>query len=368
MTPGLVSNSLRGIGLVGLLVATAGCDMLIREPAEPVAVLPDPAAPRAQARLETEFALPAETRLIGAPQLTFARYEDTLSDIARAYNLGFEELKQANPGIDPWLPGTDSVIYLPTHFVIPDAPQQGLVLNVATLRLFYFPQAEAGRVITHPIGIGRIGWETPLGSATVVSKARNPTWYVPASIRQEHAEMGDPLPAVVPPGPDNPLGAFAIKLSMPGYLIHGTNQPYGVGMRVSHGCVRLYPENIDDLFEIVAVGEAVHIVNQPVLAAWQEGQLYLEVHKPLEEDQRDLAVEARTRIEAMMSEVGQPLSSIDWGLVEQVVSSQRGLPFPVSRFSPGPDHYLAAVTVVENIAPTPAAEPTAQIAPLLDAE
>ena len=180
--------------------------------------------------------------------------------------------------------------------------------------------------------------------------------------------MGDPLPAVVPPGPDNPLGAFAIKLSMPGYLIHGTNQPYGVGMRVSHGCVRLYPENIDDLFEMVAVGEAVHIVNQPVLVAWHEGQLYLEVHKPLEEDQRDLAAEARSRIEALMSELGQPSSSIDWGLVEQVVASQRGLPFPVSRFSPVPDHYLAAVTVVENIAPIPAAEPTAQITPLLDAE
>ena len=362
---------MKGIGraaLGALLLALSGCEFLLRPPVEPVLPLPDPGAPRAEARLDTEFPLAPTAGLVGSPQLIFARYEDTLSDIARAYNLGYDELRQANPEIDPWLPGADSVIYLPTHYILPDAPRKGIVLNVATLRLFYFPAEQEGRVITHPVGIGRAGWETPLGSATVVSKARNPTWYVPASIRKEHAEMGDPLPAVVPPGPDNPLGKFVMGLSMPGYLIHGTNQPYGVGMRVSHGCVRLYPENIDDLFEQVSVGESVQIVNQPVLVAWHQGRLYLEVHAPLEEDERDVAAEARTRIETLMSELGQPVGSIDWHLVEQVVSGQRGLPFPVSRFSPVPDRYLAAVTIVENIAPIPAAEPTVQMSPVLDTE
>ena len=168
--------------------------------------------------------------------------------------------------------------------------------------------------------------------------------------------MGDPLPAVVPPGPDNPLGRFALKLGMPGYLIHGTNQPYGVGMRVSHGCVRLYPENIEVLYEQLGLGTEVHIVNQPVLAAWSEGRLLLEVHPKLAEDQRDLLEQAHIQIEKVMAGVGQPLTSVDLELVQLVVEQQRGLPFPVSRFSPTPDHYMAAVRVIENTAPIVTAE------------
>ncbi len=351
----------RGSWLVLLVAALSGCEFLVR-PVDPLSVPPpDPSAPRAQARLETEFVFSPGAALVGEPQLIFSRYEDTFSDIARAYNLGFDELRQANPEVDPWLPGADSVVYLPTHYILPDAPREGVVLNLASLRLFYYPSPrEETRVITHPIGIGRAGWETPVGSATVVSKARNPTWYVPPSIRKEHAEMGDPLPAVVPPGPDNPLGEFAMGLSMPGYLIHGTNQPYGVGMRVSHGCVRLYPENIDDLFEQVAVGEPVHIVNQPVLVAWHKGRLYLEVHPPLEEDQRDVAAQAEARITDLMAQVGQPIGSIDWQLVDEVLAGRKGMPFPVSRFSPIPEHYLANLPVVENIAPLGVPQPTAQ--------
>ena len=137
-------------------------------------------------------------------------------------------------------------------------PREGIVLNIASKRLFYFPEVAEGEqqtVLTYPIGIGRVGWETPIGTTEVVSKAANPHWFPPASVRQEHAEMGNPLPSVVPPGPDNPLGLHVLKLAMPGYLIHGTNQPYGVGMRVSHGCVRLYPENIELLYELVEIGE-----------------------------------------------------------------------------------------------------------------
>ena len=358
----MVSSELLPATFVALLLLSIGGCATMRPPATDVITAPDPGAPRAEARLNTEFELEGNTRLVGSPQLIFSRYQDTFSDIARAYNLGFDELRQANPEIDPWLPGADSVIYLPTQHIVPDAPPEGVVLNLASLRLFYFHDSDdMERVLTHPIGIGRAGWETPVGSASIVSKARNPAWYVPASIRREHAEMGDPLPAVVPPGPDNPLGDFAMKLSLPGYLIHGTNQPFGVGMRVSHGCVRLYPENIDDLFERVSVGEAVQIVNQPVLVAWHAGQLYLEVHPPLEEDQRDLGDEARTLITQLMATQGQPVASVDWELVEQVLAARRGLPFPVSRFSLPPEAYLAAVTIVENIAPVTVPEPTVQI-------
>ena len=129
-------------------------------------------------------------------------------------------------------------------------------------------------MLTYPIGIGRVGWETPLGETTVIAKAKNPSWWVPASVRREHAEMGDPLPSVVPPGPDNPLGTRVLKLNMPGYLIHGTNQPYGVGMRVSHGCVRLYPENIEFLYTLVDIGEMVTILNEPFQMGRKDGVLF----------------------------------------------------------------------------------------------
>jgi len=163
--------------------------------------------------------------------------------------------------------------------------------------------------------------------------------------------MGDPLPAVVGPGPDNPLGRFAMKLDMPGYLIHGTNQPYGVGMRVSHGCIRLYPENIEVVFEQVGIGTKVEIVNQPVLAAWHGDMLYLEAHPALDEDNRNHAADAQAIIEATMSAQGQPMATIDQGLVAEVLRERRGIPLPVSRFAPTPDMYLASVQPVENTAP-----------------
>jgi L,D-transpeptidase ErfK/SrfK len=176
---------------------------------------------------------------------------------------------------------------LPTQYVVPDVPRKGIVLNIASKRLFYFPEVADGQpqvVQTYPIGIGRVGWETPLGATTVVAKAINPVWYVPASIRREHAEIGDPLPSVVPAGPDNPLGTHVLKIDIPGYLIHGTNQPYGVGMRVSHGCVRLYPENIELLYSLVNIGEPVRIINEPFLIGRLGDELYFESHAPLEED------------------------------------------------------------------------------------
>ena len=225
--------------------------------------------------------------VIGEPQIVYTREENTFSDLAREYGLGYDEIVAANPDIDPWLPGDGTAVLLPTQYVLPEVSRRGLILNIASKRLFYFPEVADGapvQVLTYPIGIGRVGWETPLGDTTVISKARDPSWYVPASVRRERAEMGNPLPAVVPPGPDNPLGHFVLKLDMPGYLIHGTNQPYGVGMRVSHGCIRLYPENIEPLYGMVGIGEAVTIINEPYLAGWRNGELYLESHSPLEDD------------------------------------------------------------------------------------
>jgi L,D-transpeptidase ErfK/SrfK len=300
----------------------------------------EPAVPLAErARLDpiepNVFTLESETQsVIGAPQIVFARETDTLSLIAREYGLGYDEIVQANPDIDPWLPGEGTPVVLPTQYVLPEAPHEGVVLNIATKRLFYYPPAgEDGRrvVMTFPIGIGRVGWETPLGDASVVSKARDPHWWVPASVRQEHEELGDPLPAVVPPGPDNPLGRFVLKLDMPGYLIHGTNQPYGVGMRVSHGCVRLYPENIEALYPLVAVGARVAIVNQPFLAGWHHGELYFEGHPPLEDDERS----PEEHFDNLIARLGEDLSAAELEAArlnaEAIASVGAGIPVRVLR-------------------------------------
>jgi len=339
-----------------LALCVAGCQLLPTEWEPWVSPFPDPLAPRLPAAETRHFdAVSPTDEVVGMPQVLFTRYEDTFSAIAREYNVGYEALRNANPSVDHWLPGEDTPVYLPTQLVLPAAPQEGIVLNVATMRLFYYTERDGERQITtHPIGIGRTGWATPTGSATVTDKARDPVWYVPASVRREHAELGDPLPAMVPPGPDNPLGGFALGLSMPGYLIHGTNMPAGVGMRISHGCVRLYPEDVEVLFERVDVGTPVHIVDQPVLAGWHDGQLLLEVHRPLEEDQRDPAAEAERVIAAAMERVGETQRLIDSERVRLVVEERRGMPFPVLIPSPSPGLYLASARIIENTTPLPA--------------
>ena len=243
-----------------------------------------------------------EQTVVGEPQIVFTRETDTFSDLAREYGLGYDDLVAANPDIDPWLPGDNTPVLLATQYVLPDTPRRGVVLNIASKRLFYYPAVNEGepvQVLTYPIGIGRVGWETPLGETTVVAKARDPHWYVPWSVQQEHKENGDPLPSVVPPGPDNPPGSHVLQLDLPGYLIHGTNQPDGIGMRVSHGCVRLYPENIERLYSMVDIGESVIIVNEPFLVGWLEGELYLESHSPLEDD----AVTADERLQKIFDRV-----------------------------------------------------------------
>jgi L,D-transpeptidase ErfK/SrfK len=271
--------------------------------------------------------------VVGTPQVVFATDEDTLADFAVEYGVGYDELVAANPGVDPWLPGEGTAVLLPTQHVLPDTPREGIVLNIASKRLYYYPADDVQRdpetgevtgrtVLTFPVGIGRVGWETPLGETTVIAKAKDPTWWVPASVRKEHAELGDPLPAVVPPGPENPLGTRVLKLDMPGYLIHGTNQPYGVGMRVSHGCVRLYPDNIEFLYELVGVGEPVRIINEPYLIGEHDGERYLESHAPLEDDD----VAPADRLDAVLAALQDDGDADLEGHVRAIVASASGVP------------------------------------------
>lgn len=283
------------------------------------------------------FTLPPEgTDVVGKIQVASARSEDTLADIARRYNLGYEEIVAANPGVDPWLPGEGTAVVLPTEFVLPAGARKGLVLNLASMRLFYFPEPAPGQpaeVITHPMGIGREGWETPQGETRIIQKTANPKWTVPQSVRREHAAMGDPLPRVVPPGPDNPLGEYAMRLSMPSYLIHGTNKPWGVGMRVSHGCIRLYPEDIARLFPEVPVGTPVRIINEPYLTGWRGGVLYLEAHPPLAEDSRAAGASPTSPEQMLVARTAVQSTMVNPAKVQQTVREARGLPVPITQGS-----------------------------------
>lgn len=297
-----------------------------------------------------EFVLAPDDAVLGGLQKIRARQEDTLSDLARLFDLGYEEITRANPGIDPWLPGDGADILLPTQFVLPETAPEGLVLNMAGMRLYYFgAPGKDGRqtVITHPIGIGRVGWSTPLGRTRVTAKATDPSWYVPESVRQEHAAEGDPLPRIVPPGPDNPLGRHVLRLALPSYLIHGTNKPWGVGMRVSHGCIRLYPEDIEALFAMVPVGTPVNIVDQPYLAGWHDGRLLFTAYHPLEEKGSDwlAALELLDRRMKAAPE-GASRAPIDWGRVARITREGMGVAFPVQEDAPDQRQWLASVPLV----------------------
>jgi L,D-transpeptidase ErfK/SrfK len=350
---------LHRLGILVLAVSMAGCQLL--EPQAPPEPEAPPAPPPIEAPLATyEFEFDPEVdQVVGTLQVTHVQGEDTLSDIARRFNLGYEEIVRANPGVDPWLPGEGREIVLPTQFVLPDAPREGLVINLAQLRMYYFPKAKEGeprKVITHPIGIGKVGWSTPEGTTKVTAKAKNPTWFPPASVRKEHAAAGDPLPAKVPPGPDNPLGAHMLKLGWPSYLIHGTNKPYGVGMRSSHGCVRFYPEDIARLYDMVPIGTKVTVVNQPFVFGWQNDALYVQAFPVLEDDEREHPAAAEALLNAAISDemwqqVKEHGAAVDLELVNQLVAQPRGIAVPVSKPGLTLDAHIFAARHVENALP-----------------
>ena len=265
----------------------------------------------------------AETYSLGA--------DDTLVDLARDRGLGYVELVAANPDVDPWIPPEDVEVVLPHGHILPAAPREGIVINLADQRLYYFPDADHPR--SFAIGVGRQGYDTPLGETKVIGKRKDPTWTPPASARAD-----DPsLPAVVPPGPENPLGNRALYLEWPAYLIHGTNEPYGIGRRVSRGCIRLYPEDIEQLFDVVESGTVVHVVDQPIKVGWSQGELYLEAHPSLNqaseiEEGAKISFEEAPGAEALiLAAAGDATEQIDWETVEAVLQERRGVPVAIFR-------------------------------------
>jgi L,D-transpeptidase ErfK/SrfK len=380
--PAIAACRSRSASLAAVLLL-GGCSTFV--PREPVPVEPaEPPPPVIESPLATHrFPFdPESTGVVGELQITRARHEDTLSDIARRFSLGYEDVVRANPGVDPWLPGEGTRIVLPTQFVLPDAAPEGIVVNLAALRLFYFPKPGKDgvrEVLTYPIGIGKVGWATPEGRTTVVSKRRNPWWTPPASVRREHAAEGDPLPARVPPGPDNPLGAHAMNLGWPSYLIHGTNKPAGVGLRASHGCIRMYPEDIAAVFDRIPVGTKVTVVNQPLLYRWHGDSLYVQSYPPHEEyrkGQETAPAEQAALFNDVISDriwqkVKEHGGAISWPVTEQVVTEARGVAVPVSRRGISYEVYVASARHVENVLPDGAnwdgsdgAEPVSAAAPV----
>lgn len=277
-----------------------------------------------------------EDSVIGALTTTFSHEKDTLLDIARANGLGYQDIKLVNPGVDTWLPGAGEVINLPLQFVLPNGPRKGIVLNIPEMRLYYYPEKKKGEnsepteIITYPLGVGREGWSTPYMKTKIIEKKEKPNWHPPKSILKEHEEAGDPLPKIVKAGPDNPLGDYAMRLGKPDYLIHGTNKPFGIGMRVSHGCIRLYPEDIEQLFSNVKVGTRVEIVNQPFKVGEKEGVLYLEAHPFLEEDAEVFKGLAPV-VELVAAVTKDDNFEINWDMVRKTARNPAGVPVPIGK-------------------------------------
>lgn len=258
--------------------------------------------------------------------------DETFYSVARQFDLGIVELMASNPGIDPWIPAEGTLLSLPTSYVLPKVKRSGIVINLPELRLFYFPDEKT--VITFPIGIGRDGWQTPVGETTIVLKRKNPSWTPPASILEAKPD----LPKIVPAGPDNPLGAYALNLGFtPGsFLIHGTNKPHGIGLRSSHGCIRMYPEDIEVLFNAVKKGTHVKVIDTPYKLGWLDGTLYLEV-TPTQEQIDDIANYREpeplvpAEIYKDIDKIVDTNNAVDWPAVDEAIIKRTGLPVAILR-------------------------------------
>jgi L,D-transpeptidase ErfK/SrfK len=306
-----------------------------------------------------EFTIDPMDDVVGTVQVIKVRNGDTLSDIARRFNVGYEEIVSANPGVEPWLPKAGTEVVIPTEFVLPDAKRQGIVINLAAMRLFYFPKAQRGepqKVITHPIGIGRVGWRTPEGNTRIVSKTAAPAWIPTPAIHREHAADGNPLPKVVPPGEDNPMGTHALRLGWPEYAIHGTDKPPSIGLRGTHGCLRMYPEDIVGIYDAVPAGTPVTIVNQPFLVGWRGDMLVMQTYPVLEDDKRkhhqriyQLINGARKSTQGRQGVRAKVV--VNKALVKEITKKPRAVAVPITLKNLTLRQYLAAAPRVKNKLP-----------------
>lgn len=276
----------------------------------------------------TTFKLPsAGNDIIGAVQTAQVEEDDNFSTISRRYDVGYYELIESNPDVNPDAPRPGTILVIPTRRILPSGPREGIVINLAEMRLYYFPK-QRHQVVTLPVGIGRRDWDTPLGALSIIEKRTKPTWHVPDSIRDARALDGVDLPSSVEPGPENPLGDYAMRLSKPNYLIHGTNDPSGVGRRSSSGCIRLYPEDIAYLFNQVETGTPVRIINQPYKLGWVNNKLYLEAHQPLPEHASPDDI--NTIIHELKTIESSRFVNVDFEKTTELTEERSGIPEVVS--------------------------------------
>lgn len=273
--------------------------------------------------------------IVGQVQSYTSQKGESFADVARKFDLGIIELQEANPKIDgkkALKAGTTFII--PTQFILPNgAPHQGIILNLAELRLYYFPP-NTNTVVTFPVGIGMQGWKTPTGQTTIVQKRANPEWIPPDSIRAEAAAKGRELPYVVPAGPNNPLGQYAMNLGWTNYRMHGTNVPSSIGTRASHGCIRMFPEDIDSLFHQVDVGTPVSIVHEPFKVGVMDGQLYFEAHQPFPEEYytKGESEDDMLNSELMDTTAEYPTANtnVNWSEVKKLIKDTYGYPIKIT--------------------------------------
>jgi L,D-transpeptidase ErfK/SrfK len=307
--------------------------------------------------------------VVGEDQTVVTVYEDTLYDLARKYSLGSEEMIRVNPGVDPWIPGAGKALVVPNTHILPPGPREGIVVNLPEHRLYYYPKPKRDgtrEVITYPVSIGKMDWRTPLGLTRVIQKQKNPIWYPPESVRKEHAAAGDPLPPQVPSGPDNPLGLFAMRLAAGNgtYLIHGTNNPIAVGLAVTHGCIRMYPDDVAALFPLVPVGTPVRLINEPLKVAWVNGELLLEAHPPVDAQGQSFEPDLEQFSDLLQKAVGDSTVAIHWDYAREVLQKADGviatvgleadLPTPAAPTSPSDTPVTEPPAVAEPPATAPA--------------
>ncbi|MGH8209079.1 MAG: L,D-transpeptidase family protein [Steroidobacteraceae bacterium] len=310
----------------------------------------------ATASQATVYELPADgSSVVGTDTRIKTVYQDTLLDIARRNSLGYYEIIRANPGVDMWLPGAGTDIMLPGRRILPPGPREGIVVNLPEHRLYYYPKPKKGErpvVITYPVSIGKMDWTTPIGETRVIQKEKHPNWYPPEGVRKEHIANGDPLPAVVKAGPDNPLGDYAMRLAAGNgtYLIHGTNNPMAVGMAITHGCVRMYPEDVAALFPLIPVGTKVWLINEPVKVAFVDGELLMEAHPTVDaEGQNTTEPDMNLLSQKLDHALGDTTTAINWDFAKEQLQAANGIP--------------AVVGLQADLDPAPGTDPAAPAPP-----
>ena len=318
----------------------------------------------------TVYEIPPDgTSVVGTDTHIKTVYKDTLLDIARRNSLGYYEIIRANPGVDMWLPGEGTDIMLPGRRILPPGPREGIVVNLPEHRLYYYPKPKRGEkpvVITYPVSIGKMDWTTPIGETHVIQKEKHPNWYPPEGVRKEHIANGDPLPAVVKAGPDNPLGDYAMRLAAGNgtYLIHGTNNPMAVGMAITHGCVRMYPEDVAALFPLIPVGTKVWLINEPVKVAFVDGDLLMEAHPPVDDEGQNTEEPNTELLSSKLDQVlGNTTVAINWDVTKQALQAANGIPILVglqADLDTGPSGSNPEPTASP---PPPASNPAAVVSP-----